>query len=540
MRAFARFAWLSFAFCSATQAHATETGTEAAIRRLESALTRQEAEIDAQRARIEAQQREIAALRESVAASARNASGASSAVGNVRREQHQTALRAQEAPRWSMDASRPVLASADNRSTLALRALTQLDGSWYDQDSAGSLDTDFRRGSVGIGSNRENTAASDLSAGTNFRRARIGIEGIFARDFGYRFMAEFGGRGAESQSRINDAWVSYSGFAPFTVQMGAFSPPANMDDSTSAEDTLFPERSTPAELSRALAGADGRLGLGIRGSGARWMGALTLTGGTTGEGEVFDEQRAVVGRMGVLALTGPDNHWNLHLGTSGSYVFRPADQYGITGRYALRLRDRPELRVDGTRLIDTGPLDAEAGWATGLEFGANWRNLYLQAERFRYGVERRDHALEDPGFDGYYVQGSWVITGESRRYNMASGSFQAPRPSAPFSASGGPGSWELAWRYSHMDLDDDTGLAGLAAAPGAVRGGIQDIRSIGLNWAINSNLKLMLDYMRVEVERLNPAAAGALPFGPAPLTPPAGVEIGQDLDIFTLRTQFAF
>ena len=50
----------------------------------------------------------------------------------------------------------------------------------------------------------------------------------------------------------------------------------------------------------------------------------------------------------------------------------------------------------------------------------------------------------------------------------------------------------------------------------------------------------MLDYMRVEVERLNPATAGALPFGPAPLTPPAGVGIGQDLDIYTLRTQFAF
>ena len=109
----------------------------------------------------------------------------------------------------------------------------------------------------------------------------------------------------------------------------------------------------------------------------------------------------------------------------------------------------------------------------------------------------------------------------------------------PFSASGGWGSWELAWRFSHTDLDFDAGRPGLPASPSAVRGGIQDIRSIALNWAVNNNLKLMLDYMRVEVERLNPAMTGAQPFGPSPLTPPEGAQIGQDLDIYTLRTQFA-
>ena len=528
---------LAFLAISAT---AADESTVTILRRLESALAKQAAELDTQRAQIEAQQREIASLKKAVEASRTHATAATDAVTDTRRKQQHTALREQEAPRWSFDTSRPRLSSADGRSTLSLRALTQLDTSAYTQDDAGALSTDFRRGSVGTGTNRENTAAQDLGTGSNFRRARIGVEGIFARDFGYRFMAEFGGSGSESQTRLNDAWVSFSGFAPFTLQMGAFSPPANMDDGTAPEDTLFPERSTPAELSRTLAGADGRMGIGIRGSATRWMGALTLTGGTAGEAESFDEQRAIVGRVGVLALTGPENLWNVHLGASGSYVFRPADQGNSGSRYAIRLRDRPELRTDGTRLIDTSLLDADAAWATGLEFGANWRNLYLQAERFRYGIERRDGELEDPEFDAWYVQGSWVITGESRRYNVANGSFQSPRPVAPVSASGGPGSWELAWRISHTDLDFAAGSVGFAAGPGAVRGGIQDIRSIGLNWMINANLKLMLDYMRVDVDRLNPATADALPFGPSPLTPPAGAEIGQDLEIYTLRTQFAF
>jgi len=51
----------------------------------------------------------------------------------------------------------------------------------------------------------------------------------------------------------------------------------------------------------------------------------------------------------------------------------------------------------------------------------------------------------------------------------------------------------------------------------------------------------MFNYLRVDVDRLNPAGPGNLtPFGPAPATPPLGVQIGQDLDIFALRSQYSF
>jgi phosphate-selective porin OprO/OprP len=313
-----------------------------------------------------------------------------------------------------------------------------------------------------------------------------------------------------------------------------------MDDGTSPEDSLFIERATPAELSRALAGADGRVGLGVRGNGARWMGALTLTEGVTGESETFDEQRAVVGRLGLLALTATD--YNVHLGASGSYVLDPADQgNGATGGPSTsRWRERPEIRVDSTRLIDTGPIPADGAYAAGVEFGANWRNLYLQAENFWYGVERRNSTLDDPEFGGYYVQGSWILTGESRRYNVVNGSYQNLRPLVPFSGNGGPGAWEIAWRYSHTDLDFEPGIAGLPPGADGIRGGAQDILSIGLNWTVNANLRFLLDYSQVEIDRLNPANGTNLPFGPAPATPPVGVEIGQDLDIYAVRTQFSF
>jgi phosphate-selective porin OprO/OprP len=48
----------------------------------------------------------------------------------------------------------------------------------------------------------------------------------------------------------------------------------------------------------------------------------------------------------------------------------------------------------------------------------------------------------------------------------------------------------------------------------------------------------MLNWLQVDVDRLNPAGtANLLPFGPTPATPPLGVQIGQDLDIYGSRTR---
>ena len=78
------------------------------------------------------------------------------------------------------------------------------------------------------------------------------------------------------------------------------------------------------ELSRSLGGADGRIGLGVKASGSRWMSALTFTTRTVNDAEVFDTQLAAVGRAGFLVATSED--YNLHMGASGTYVISPPDQ----------------------------------------------------------------------------------------------------------------------------------------------------------------------------------------------------------------------
>jgi phosphate-selective porin OprO/OprP len=487
------------------------------------------------------QQQEIERLREQLAASP---SAGSATVEQVAHDVQQAKLAAQDAPRVTMTSARPTISSADGRTSISLRSVVQVDAAHYGEGNDGGAASDFRRGSTGATANRESAAARDFSDGAYFRRARFGFEGTVARDFTYRVLAELGGSGTEGPARINDFWIGYTGFAPFTIQLGAFSPPANMDDGVGVESSLFIERASASELSRTLGGADGRIGIGVRGNGTRWMSSLTLTTRTVNDAEVFDSQLAAVGRVGGLLLTSSD--YNVHAGLSGTWVFQPPDQGSAAApgqRHVVRFRDRPEIRVDSTRLVDTGSIDADSAYVYGLEAAANWKSWYLQAESFHYGIERSAATANfaDPEFEGFYVQGSWILTGETRRYDPASGAFQSPRPFIPFSSAGGWGAWELALRYSHLDLDFHSGLEGTAAAADAIRGGTQNILALGVNWYVNSNVKMMLNWLHVDVDRLNPAGPDNLtPFGPALGTPPLGVQIGQDLDIFGLRTQYSF
>jgi phosphate-selective porin OprO/OprP len=511
---------------AATPALAEDASLAHEVEALRAALTEQRAQLQNQAKLLEAQQAQLEALTRKLA-------------------QSQSAAPAQgatlELPKLTLTNSRPTITSADSRASISLRANVQMDGASYAEDAEGPLAADFRRGSVGATANRETNAARDFSEGFYFRRARFGVEGTMAKDFNYRLLLELGGSGTEGPTRINDAWIAYTGLAPLTFQIGAFAPPSNMDDGTTPEDLPFLERASASELSRSLGAADGRLALAVKAGGKRWMSSVALSSRTVNDAEVFDSQVAAVARGGFLVATA--ENYNVHVGASGTYVFAPADlgSSATSPRHAVRFRDRPEIRVDGTRLIDSGAIDAAHASVYALEFGANWNNLYLQGEHFWYAVDRREPTTFDaPDFKGYYLQGSWTITGENRRYNAITGSFQNPRPRTAFGADGW-GAFELAARYSRMDLNFEAGAAGTAALPGSVRGGDQSIVTLGVNWYLNPNLKVMMNYLMIDVDRLNPAGSGNLtPFGPAPSTPPNGVEIGQELDVFALRTQFSF
>lgn len=438
----------------------------------------------------------------------------------------------QQATTVSLANGRPTLATGDGQFTAAFRGVFQLDGAIHDQDDAGPLASDFRRGSFNDAT--ENERARDLSDGLNFRRVRLGIEGKAFGDFEYNFLYDFGGSGTEEGGKVSAAWLQYNGLGFAKVRIGAFPPPTSLEDAASNASSLFAERPAPAELVRGLAGGDGRTGLGVYAGGDRWTAAGVLTGNLVGT-QTYDEQTGFVGRVSYVPFKRTDAL--IHVGANVNLVLSPAATGpGLPGGAAspIRLRERPELRVDGTRLVDTGNIDADGVTALGVELGAQRKNLYLQAEYFDIAVERRSSALPDPDFSGWYIQAGWTLTGEARRYNAAGG-FDGPRPAKPFDLKAGTwGAWELAARYSVLDLNyREDALPAL----GSIRGGEQSIFSLGLNWYVNNGVTLQASWRNVSVDRTSP---GGTAFGAGAATPALGTQVGQDLNIFAFRTQYAF
>jgi phosphate-selective porin OprO/OprP len=99
----------------------------------------------------------------------------------------------------------------------------------------------------------------------------------------------------------------------------------------------------------------------------------------------------------------------------------------------------------------------------------------------------------DPDFSGFYGYFSYFLTGENRKYKRENGVFSRVKPNKNFrwGRGKGKGAIELAARYSELDLSDE-GIDG---------GRLQDL-TLGVNWYLNPNTRVMLNYVRTNVDRL--------------------------------------
>ena len=449
----------------------------------------------------------------------------------------------------NMLSGRPVFTSANGRFTLTLHTVMQLDGAAYFQDDPGPVATDLRRSGPALGATAANVDlvhARDLKDGTDFRRARLGIDGTVFGDWDYRLLLDFGGSGVENTGQLYETWIQYSGFKPLRLRAGAFPPTIGLEDSASTSGMPFIERSAIEDMARGFAAGDTRIGAQAYAYQDHWLVSAAVTGRTIGVintgtaaavPQTFGDQLGVVGRVALSPFYGDD--WMVHLGAHGSYVADPPNTAGpspdgstaATAR-ALAFSNTQQLRIDGTKLINTGNMPAHNGYTAGLELAAQKGPFILQSEYEQLGVSRSDIA-SNPTFHGWYVEGLWELTGDPRVYNRASAAFDAPVPAHPFSWSDGTwGAFELGVRYADADLNYHAGVLGAAQPASGIRGGDERNFSVDLNWFPNSVVKFMLDYEHVELSRLSP---NALIY-----QTPTGAAIGQTYDAIAVRSQFAF
>ncbi len=135
----------------------------------------------------------------------------------------------------------------------------------------------------------------------------------------------------------------------------------------------------------------------------------------------------------------------------------------------MRARSRPEVH-EAPYFVETPSFDANHTTGLGFELAAVEGPFTLTAEYTLADVSAP--ASGEPRFTGWYVAASWVLTGETRPYERTKGYFGRVLPASPFSFSrGGAGAWELAARYSWIDLSS-----------GAIQGGRFDRWSGALSW----------------------------------------------------------
>ncbi|MDQ8036489.1 MAG: porin, partial [Pedobacter sp.] len=166
----------------------------------------------------------------------------------------------------------------------------------------------------------------------------------------------------------------------------------------------------------------------------------------------------------------------LHLAASAHY--RVPAQSGAANAQ-LRLSSKPEMNQFPDRLLNTGNITGDVNHyqVSAVEAAGAFGALLAQAE-YTLATVARDRAA-DADFSGGYGQVSWALTGERRPYKADKGIFEGIRPS-------GAVAWELAARYSRMDLGD-----------AGINGGREQNAALALNAYIGPFVKLSGNYVKV-------------------------------------------
>ncbi len=356
--------------------------------------------------------------------------------------------------------------SSDDEFVVKIGGRIMVDSAWYDEDGA------------------------EMGNGTELRRARIHIQGFMFRDWGYKLQYDFTGNG---KGGIKDALISYNGFEHVQLKVGNFKAPFMLQEQTSSKYITFTERSL---LDTFAAGR--HIGVMASTKHKHWTAAVGFFGDSVSTAEKGkDEGWSVSGRLTFAPIN--EKTRVIHLGVASDYR-----EIGDEG--SIRFKQQPETHVSNTNIVDTRDINfADNALKLGAEFAAVEGPFSIQSEYIWTKVDRSRGA--DLDYDGWYAQAGYFLTGESQRYKE--GKFGGVSPKSVV-GRGGYGAWQLAARYSSVDLNDHE-----------IEGGQADSVTVGINWFPTPTLRFSGNYVNV-------------------LDVDGGSHHGEEPSLFQVRGQWAF
>ena len=308
--------------------------------------------------------------------------------------------------------------------------------------------------------------------GTEFRRARIFLSMDLLDGYFMKAQYDFAGQDVD----FNDVYVGRKDVVGTAdLKVGHFKEPFSLSTLTSSKHNTFLERNlssafSPSRNSGAMVydtAADDKVtwALGLFHGNADG-------GGTAAE----DGGYALTARLTATPLYEDDGDRLVHVGLA----------YSLRDNDGARFRARPEIHLSD-RLVDTGELDSTEVDLGNLEAAAVFGPLHGQAE-YAMAEVGGSNGASDVDLDGFYAQIGYFLTGETRPYKASSGAFSRVIPNENYGPEGS-GAWELAARFSNINLSD-----------GALLGGEEDNITLAVNWYLNPNLRAGFNYVTGKVD----------------------------------------
>lgn len=310
--------------------------------------------------------------------------------------------------------------------------------------------------------------------GVEFRRTRLYVSGDLYNRIVFKSQVDFAGGGVS----LKDQYVGMKNL-PYvgTILVGHMKEPFSLEQLASSNYITFMERSLPSIL-------DSVRNFGVLFKNHYIESRVTASAGifalTGDDGEFFSRERDfnVSGRITGLPFYDKENHRLVHVGFS--VVQRFADH--AKGRIALR----PEIH-QAQKYLDTGKFETNGGTSIAAELAAIAGPFSVQTEWKNAWIDNLDG--RDWEANSFYVEVSYFLTGESRTYKTTSGVFGRVTPLRSFDpANGDWGAWQIAARYSWIDLQDS-----------GVDGGEEQNVTVGVNWHLYSNVRMQFNYTYADV-----------------------------------------
>jgi phosphate-selective porin OprO/OprP len=362
----------------------------------------------------------------------------------------------------------------------------------------------FQADAVAFNQDAANRASyGDIQNGAGFRRARLGARGSVTNNMNYFFQMDFGFFGRPT---FTDVWVEWTDLPILgTVRAGQWKQPFSLEVVSSFRYTTFMERSSMFQAFDPFR----HIGIGFYNHSEDLMTTWAASAFRTGQDQYGnsisnDGGNGLAGRITHLAWwdEASEGRGYLHVG-AGYFLNNPP-------RDTARFRSIPEIFVgqhangavgtsgqavpgafDGTPFfVDTLNItDISMVHTPGLELLYVRGPLSIQTEAMAAVVNQLNNPTAVLG--GGYAQVGWFLTGEHRPYDRVAGAIDRVKPFEDFfwvNTSGGRmyglGAWEVAARYSYIDLNDAN-----------IRGGIMQNATAGVNWYCNPYCKVVFNYI---------------------------------------------